>query len=47
MTAFLQDGEATLRNVTLTVKPGELLAVVGPVGCGKVITVLLYPRLDL
>ncbi|KAF8767898.1 Multidrug resistance-associated protein 4 like [Argiope bruennichi] len=28
-------GESTLRNVTLTVKPGELLAVVGPVGCGK------------
>ncbi|GFQ66173.1 hypothetical protein TNCT_86261 [Trichonephila clavata] len=30
-----KDGESTLRNVTLTVKPGELLAVVGPVGCGK------------
>ncbi|GIY89244.1 hypothetical protein CEXT_676372 [Caerostris extrusa] len=30
-----KDGESTLRNVTLSVKPGELLAVVGPVGCGK------------
>ncbi|XP_042894914.1 ATP-binding cassette sub-family C member 4-like isoform X1 [Parasteatoda tepidariorum] len=30
-----KDGESTLRNVTLTVKPGELLALVGPVGCGK------------
>ncbi|GBM47536.1 Multidrug resistance-associated protein 4, partial [Araneus ventricosus] len=30
-----KEGDSTLRNVTLTVKPGELLAVVGPVGCGK------------
>ncbi|KAG8186529.1 hypothetical protein JTE90_023957 [Oedothorax gibbosus] len=30
-----KDGESTLRNVTLKVRPGELLAVVGPVGCGK------------
>ncbi|XP_035217642.1 multidrug resistance-associated protein 4-like isoform X2 [Stegodyphus dumicola] len=30
-----KDGESTLKNVTLSVKPGELLAVVGPVGCGK------------
>ncbi|XP_054723461.1 ATP-binding cassette sub-family C member 4-like isoform X2 [Uloborus diversus] len=33
--AWNKDGDATLRNITLTVKPGELLAVVGPVGCGK------------
>lgn len=27
--------EPTLQNITATVKPGELLVVVGPVGCGK------------
>ncbi|XP_064455602.1 ATP-binding cassette sub-family C member 4-like [Ornithodoros turicata] len=27
--------DATLKNISVTVKPGELLAVVGPVGCGK------------
>ncbi|GFT55309.1 hypothetical protein NPIL_228741 [Nephila pilipes] len=30
-----KEGDSTLRNVTLSVKPGELLAIVGPVGCGK------------
>ncbi|XP_075538961.1 ATP-binding cassette subfamily C member 4-like isoform X1 [Dermacentor variabilis] len=27
--------EPTLQNITATVKPGELLVVIGPVGCGK------------
>jgi NitT/TauT family transport system ATP-binding protein len=29
------DGTAALRDVTFTVKPGELTSVVGPSGCGK------------
>ncbi|HWR40456.1 MAG TPA: ABC transporter ATP-binding protein [Patescibacteria group bacterium] len=28
-------GEATLREVNLTVKPGEMLLLTGPTGCGK------------
>lgn len=30
-----ESSEPTLQNITVTVKPGELLVVVGPVGCGK------------
>ncbi|XP_037285276.2 ATP-binding cassette sub-family C member 4 isoform X2 [Rhipicephalus microplus] len=30
-----ESSEPTLRNITATVKPGELLVVIGPVGCGK------------
>lgn len=38
---FLQMIEApTLQNVSFTVKPEQLLAVIGPVGAGKVRSVL-------
>src|SRR5580700_175296 len=29
------DGTAALRDVTLSVNPGELTSIVGPSGCGK------------
>lgn len=29
------DGALTLNNINIKVKPGTLVAVVGPVGCGK------------
>lgn len=32
--------EATLRNINLEIKRGSLIAVIGPVGCGKVQTQL-------
>ena len=31
-----ESSHATLRDLSLTVKAGQLVAVVGPVGCGKV-----------
>lgn len=34
-----QTHEKTLNKVTLDIEPGMLVAVVGPVGCGKVRTV--------
>jgi ABC-type transport system involved in cytochrome bd biosynthesis fused ATPase/permease subunit len=33
---LFQDSEFTLSNISLTVNPGQLLAVIGPVGSGKV-----------
>lgn len=30
------DEEITLNNISLTVKPGQLCAIIGPVGAGKV-----------
>jgi ABC-type multidrug transport system fused ATPase/permease subunit len=31
-----ESGEPTLSNITLTIRPGELLMVIGTVGAGKV-----------
>jgi ABC-type transport system involved in cytochrome bd biosynthesis fused ATPase/permease subunit len=33
---FQDSEQSTLKNISLRVKPGELLAVIGPVGAGKV-----------
>ena len=42
-----EDGDSNrnwpaIENVSLQVKPGQLIAVVGPVGCGKVKTLHLF-----
>ncbi|MEV0720782.1 ABC transporter ATP-binding protein [Asanoa sp. NPDC050611] len=44
---FSYPGSATpvLRGISLTVRPGETLAVVGTTGCGKTTLVSLVPRL--
>jgi ATP-binding cassette subfamily B multidrug efflux pump len=39
------EGDWVLRNVNLDVKPGEMIAVVGPTGSGKTSLVSLIPRL--
>lgn len=38
-------GDWVLRDITVTVEPGELIAVVGPTGSGKTSMVSLIPRL--
>lgn len=44
--SFAYDGTiAVLRDITLTVEPGEVLALVGPSGAGKTTLVGLLPRL--
>lgn len=37
-------GEPTLKNISVTVNPGETLAIVGATGCGKTSMVNLIPR---
>jgi len=34
-----------LKNINITVKPGEMIAIVGPTGCGKSTILELIPRL--
>jgi ABC-type transport system involved in cytochrome bd biosynthesis fused ATPase/permease subunit len=41
----LQSHEKTLNKVTLDIKPGMLVAVIGPVGAGKVRTAVNCSRL--
>lgn len=36
-TSFKDSDKVTLRNVAARVKQGQVLAITGPVGCGKVI----------
>src|SRR4051794_10288076 len=39
-------GVAALRQLSLSVEPGELLVLVGPSGCGKTTTLRLLAGLD-
>jgi ATP-binding cassette, subfamily B, bacterial len=41
---FAYDSRPVLRNVTFTVEPGEMIALVGPSGSGKTSLVSLVPR---
>jgi subfamily B ATP-binding cassette protein MsbA len=40
-----EDGPEILRDITLDVRPGEMIALVGPSGAGKTTLVSLIPRL--
>jgi ATP-binding cassette subfamily B protein len=44
-TADDEPGEWILRDVNLTIRPGELVAIVGPSGAGKTTTAMLVPRI--
>lgn len=33
---WIEDGDVTLWDLNLDIHPGQLVAVIGPVGCGKV-----------
>ncbi|MBU3077696.1 ABC transporter ATP-binding protein [Sphingomonas quercus] len=43
--APLEDGAAVLRDLSFTIRPGEIVALVGPTGSGKSILTALLPRL--
>ena len=43
--AMTQARETALKNVDFTIKPGQLVALVGPSGAGKTTTTYLIPRL--
>lgn len=38
-------GVATLSNINLSIKPGQVLGIIGPPGCGKTTLINLIPRL--
>jgi ATP-binding cassette, subfamily B, bacterial MsbA len=42
---YATDGPAILRDVTLSIRHGETVAIVGPNGCGKTTLLSLVPRL--
>lgn len=45
VTFAYEDGEETLRNISVTIQPHQTVAVVGPSGAGKSTFVALLPRL--
>jgi ATP-binding cassette, subfamily C, bacterial LapB len=45
--AYVEDGEPVLRNLSLTVRPGERIAVLGAIGSGKSTMLRLFPALLL
>jgi ABC-type uncharacterized transport system ATPase subunit len=42
-----QNGTFTLRNIVFNAHPGDLICVIGPVGCGKVCFVDIQYHLSL
>jgi ATP-binding cassette subfamily B multidrug efflux pump len=42
--AWYKEGEAVLKNINLTAKPGKTVAIVGPTGAGKTTLANLIPR---